>query len=87
MIDFHSHLLPGIDDGSDSISVSVTMLGAWKDQGISDVVATPHFYADMTDPQSFLLKRDSYQGAIRHLIHWFLPLNQSLLPFWITFLR
>ena len=53
MIDFHSHLLPGIDDGSDSISVTCTMLGAWKDQGITDVVTTPHFYADHNDPERF----------------------------------
>ena len=58
MIDFHSHLLPGIDDGSDSISVTCTMLGAWKDQGITDVVATPHFYADHNDPERFLSRRN-----------------------------
>ena len=51
MIDFHSHFLPGIDDGSDSIAVSLAMLEAWRSQGIEEIVATPHFYADHNTPE------------------------------------
>ena len=46
MIDFHSHVLPGIDDGSDSVATSLAMLAEMKAQGIEAVFATPHFYAN-----------------------------------------
>ncbi len=44
MIDFHSHLLYGIDDGSKNIGMSVAMLKESERQGIEISVATPHFY-------------------------------------------
>ena len=64
MIDFHSHLLPGIDDGSDGISVSLAMLEAWRSQGITDIVATPHFYADHNNPERFLTRRNAAFDAL-----------------------
>ena len=45
MIDFHTHILPGMDDGSNSIEESLAMLQAEGDAGIERVVFTPHFYA------------------------------------------
>lgn len=43
-LDIHSHILPGIDDGSDSYETTMTMLQqAWK-EGIRYMVATPHYY-------------------------------------------
>lgn len=59
MIDFHSHVLPGIDDGSDSVETSLAMLNCMKSQGIEAVFATPHFYADRRDPASFLARRNA----------------------------
>jgi protein-tyrosine phosphatase len=42
MIDIHSHVVWGLDDGASSIQDSLTMLGmAWKD-GVTDIVASPH---------------------------------------------
>ena len=46
IIDFHSHILPGIDDGSRSTAQSLEMMKLELDQGIGRIVATPHFYAD-----------------------------------------
>ena len=43
MIDIHSHILPRIDDGSDSMSESLEILRGLAGQGITDVIATPHF--------------------------------------------
>lgn len=58
MIDFHSHFLPGVDDGSDSVQTSLEMLReSWR-QGVRLMFATPHFYADEDDPQSFLERRE-----------------------------
>jgi protein-tyrosine phosphatase len=45
MIDLHSHLLPGVDDGSRSVEQSVRVLTEFKRQGITDVAATPHLLA------------------------------------------
>ncbi len=59
MTDFHSHLLPGIDDGSDSVETSLAMLELWRQQGISRVCATPHFVAERTTPGRFLRQRDA----------------------------
>lgn len=58
MIDFHSHILPKIDDGSSSINESLEMLSLTKYQGISHMVATPHFYASETNPDDFITRRN-----------------------------
>lgn len=58
MIDFHSHFLPEIDDGADSVQTSLSMLCESSRQGVDLIVATPHFYADEDDPESFLERRD-----------------------------
>lgn len=45
MIDLHSHLLPGVDDGSPSIARSVPVLQRFAGQGVECVVLTPHLTA------------------------------------------
>lgn len=45
MIDIHSHLLPGVDDGSPSIEVSVPVLQRFANEGITLLVCTPHLNA------------------------------------------
>ncbi len=45
MIDIHSHLLPGVDDGSPSIEVSVPVLQRFARDGVSVLVCTPHLNA------------------------------------------
>lgn len=57
IIDFHSHVLPGVDDGSRSVSESLAMLREMKAQGFDTVVATPHFYASHDFPERFLNRR------------------------------
>ena len=57
MIDFHSHVLPGIDDGSKSVEMSLQMLSALKSQGVDTVAATSHFYATERTPQHYLERR------------------------------
>src|SRR5215472_3852591 len=42
MIDIHSHILPGLDDGSESLEESVAMLRQALAAGTTDIVATPH---------------------------------------------
>lgn len=57
MIDFHSHVLPRMDDGSKSVEESLAMLNELSRQGIKTVVATPHFYANDESVQSFVERR------------------------------
>lgn len=64
MIDFHSHFLPGIDDGADSVRTSLSMLRESRRQGVDLIFATPHFYADEDDPKSFLLRRNEAYARV-----------------------
>lgn len=57
MIDFHTHILPRMDDGSHSTDESVLMLRQLYSQGVDMVCATPHFYADASSPDAFLSSR------------------------------
>ena len=57
MTDFHAHLLPEIDDGSDSVTTSMGMLQLWREQGIERICCTPHFYASSDRPARFLARR------------------------------
>ena len=46
MIDWHSHILPAMDDGSHDETESLAMLSSMADQGVDTVIATPHFLAN-----------------------------------------
>ena len=51
MIDIHSHVLPGLDDGSDSLETSIEMLRMASAAGTTDIVATPHANSEFSfDP-------------------------------------
>lgn len=43
MIDFHNHILPGIDDGAKNIDVSIKMVREAHSQGITDIINTVHY--------------------------------------------
>ncbi len=45
MIDLHSHLLPGVDDGSRSVDHSVFVLREQAKRGVADICLTPHLTA------------------------------------------
>lgn len=57
VIDFHSHVLPRIDDGSHSSEESLGMLQISASQGIDVMAATSHFYATEDRISSFLNRR------------------------------
>jgi len=48
VIDLHSHLLPGVDDGSRTVEQSVGVLRQMAERGITDVCLTPHLRAAET---------------------------------------
>lgn len=65
MIDFHSHVLPKMDDGPKSLRESLEMLSLCFQQGVDAVVSTSHFYADREDPRAFLLRRNRRLQALQ----------------------
>lgn len=56
MIDLHCHILPGVDDGAKDVQTSLEMLRAEKENGVTDVVLTPHFYFEEESPSKFIEK-------------------------------
>ena len=57
MIDFHSHILPGIDDGSRDLAMTGHMLRKVVRQRVAVMAATPHFYGDKDTIERFLKRR------------------------------
>lgn len=65
MIDFHSHILPGVDDGPEKIEESLAMLRQSFLQGVDLVVSTSHFYANEERPEDFLRRRNEAAQRLR----------------------
>ena len=57
MIDFHTHILPGMDDGCKSVAERLWMLRQEQQQGVGTVVLTPHYYPWENSPEEFLARR------------------------------
>lgn len=58
MLDFHTHLLPGMDDGSRSTEESRTLLKELESLGFDRLALTPHFYPHMETCTDFLRRRN-----------------------------
>ena len=72
MIDIHSHLIPGVDDGSQSLEESLSLLNQAEQDGITELVTTPHFMKNgefrTKAPelvQRFNELKQAYTGSIR----------------------
>ena len=68
IIDFHSHILPGIDDGARNLEVSLAMLEKIREQKIDYMAATPHFYASQDRIEKFLTNRERAWDAFYNVI-------------------
>ncbi len=53
IVDIHAHILPHVDDGAKNIEESLALLDMMKAQGITTVIATPHFYAAYDTAEDF----------------------------------
>ena len=68
MIDFHTHLLPGIDDGSQSIEETFQILDKQEMAHIKTIIATPHFYPDQKLDSFIATRKEAYtsiEGVIQ----------------------
>jgi protein-tyrosine phosphatase len=57
MVDIHSHVLPGVDDGAASLDDSVAMLNMAADAGTTDIVATSHANTEFAWNQQVIEQR------------------------------
>ncbi len=57
-IDFHTHILPGADHGSDSLATSLSQIELAKSACVDVLIATSHFYPHRHRINDFLKKRD-----------------------------
>lgn len=66
MIDLHSHILPGIDDGSKSLDMSLDMARIAVDDGIRLMACTPHIYPGLypNHKAGITAARDALQAAL-----------------------
>jgi protein-tyrosine phosphatase len=66
MIDLHSHILPGIDDGAKTLEVSLEMARMAVADGIHTMACTPHIYPGLygNDASGIGLARDRLQAEL-----------------------
>lgn len=58
MIDIHSHILPGVDDGANSLEESIEMAKLAVQEGITQIVASPHhFTSRFYNPKEKILSK------------------------------
>lgn len=67
IIDFHSHILPGIDDGSRNVQTTKDMLDMCRDHSVDTMIATPHFYADADRVERFIERRQRAYDQVMDL--------------------
>ncbi len=65
MVDIHTHILPGIDDGATDKDISLSLLKILEDDGVSDVVLTPHFYSDSENIEQFIQRRNQAYSELK----------------------
>lgn len=58
MTDLHTHILPGVDDGAQSMDEALAMLHMQAQQGVNVVALTPHFYKNRESVDDFLNRRE-----------------------------
>lgn len=67
MIDIHTHILPGIDDGSESTEMSLKMIEEASSSGVHSMITTPHFYKGLYENyagESLQKRWDSLHHAV-----------------------
>lgn len=68
MIDFHTHVLPQMDDGAANEKETKEMLEEAKKQGVTTVLLTSHYYGKRKSPAQFLEKRAQSYELLKPLV-------------------
>lgn len=87
MIDFHTHILPNMDDGSNSVDTSNQLLEILRNENVKLVCLTSHFYPSKESIDDFLLRRNksfeslNYRGPLELLlgseVHYYRGISAS----------
>lgn len=64
-LDYHAHILPCCDHGSDDLETSLRQLELAASAGVGTICATPHFYPHNESPGSFLERRERAFSLLR----------------------
>lgn len=78
MIDIHSHILPGIDDGSNSLSESIEIIKKAYNSGVTDLVLTPHFILGSSYNADNKIKTKLFDSLKKEIKKEKLPINLYL---------
>ncbi len=68
MVDYHTHLLPDMDDGVRSVEESLAALSALKRLGFRHVVLSPHFYTNREPADAFIARREDRYARIARAV-------------------
>lgn len=71
LIDIHTHILYGVDDGAKDINDSMGLLDEEREQGVDQVILTPHYGPKFGHPDTEVL-REKFE-AIREKAHKYYP--------------
>lgn len=74
IIDIHSHILPGVDDGAKNMDETIRMLDIAMSEGIEGIVVTPHFETGK-DAQWRLKFKKAYQQVTQYILENWLPIK------------
>lgn len=75
-LDYHAHILPGCDHGSDGLATSLKQVEMAVSAGVKTICATPHFYPHKESVESFLRRREKTAGLLLHELPENAPLIQ-----------
>lgn len=82
VIDFHAHILPGMDHGCDDVEMSMKQLKMAADQNINIIIASSHFYPHLENVKDFLRRREAAWkslGLLRDNVNPFILLGAEVL--------
>ena len=71
--DWHSHILPNVDDGSRDVAESLRLLEMLAEQGVGKVIATPHFIADNESVSAFIKRRNDSYNRLKEVANKGMP--------------
>lgn len=66
--DIHSHILPSMDDGCRTVQESVAVLKRAQSQGVTKLIATPHYYHKRESAAEFIARRDASEQLLREAV-------------------
>lgn len=69
LVDFHAHILPGADHGSNSLQVSSHQLEYAMNTGVKRIIATPHFYPHYHTVEKFLSRREKAYYNLKEILN------------------